>query len=175
MAAVEWPWQYSFPPFFTIQPHNETRAKQIAAWRSLVLDYYRATKQSTLDVAEAQRSELFNNSSIKRKLPQEGIIMILEDLARTGNAEALDKQKRRWLVYWHTLDEWANILYSWAQNSGMTNTVCTFYELVEGDSTADEDFHGLDTEVLVKALQKLEGRGKAEVIMFDDNQGVKFF
>jgi hypothetical protein len=29
------------------------------------------------------------------KLPLEGIVMILDDLARTGNAEPLDKQKHR--------------------------------------------------------------------------------
>jgi hypothetical protein len=29
------------------------------------------------------------------KLPLEGIVMILEDLAKTGNAEPLDKQKHR--------------------------------------------------------------------------------
>ena len=36
---MEWPWQYSFPPFFTLQPHKDTRDKQIEAWRHLVLNY----------------------------------------------------------------------------------------------------------------------------------------
>ena len=56
---MDWPWQYSFPPFFTIQvsillilthahdpwqwlipqPHSATRAKQLEAWRHLVLNY----------------------------------------------------------------------------------------------------------------------------------------
>ncbi|PSN39184.1 hypothetical protein C0J52_14044 [Blattella germanica] len=119
MAAVEWPWQYSFPPFFTIQPHNETKIKQISAWRNLVLDYHKNVKQCHLDIREAQRSPLFCNSSINRKLPLEGILMVLDDLARTGNAEPVDKQKHRWYVYWHTLDEWAEMVYCWAQNSGM--------------------------------------------------------
>jgi hypothetical protein len=35
------------------------------------------------------------------------------------------------------------------------------------------EFHGLDTEVLIKVLRILEARKKAE--LFDDNQGVKFF
>ena len=60
---MDWPWQYSFPPFFTIQvsgpglviyslpnkstadnnfltqPHSATKAKQLEAWRHLVLNY----------------------------------------------------------------------------------------------------------------------------------------
>lgn len=35
----------------------------------------------------------------------------------------------RWHVYWHTLDEWASIVYKWAQDNAMLNTVCTFYEI----------------------------------------------
>lgn len=173
MAAVEWPWQYSFPPFFTIQLHNETRMKQIAAWRTLVLDYHRIRKQYLLDIREAQRAPVFNNTAIDRKLPLEGIVMILEDLAKTGNAEPLDKQKHRWHIYWHTLEEWADMVYSWVQSCGMVNTVCTLYEITEGENTADEEFHGLDTEVLIKVLRTLEASKKAE--LFDDNQGVKFF
>ncbi|XP_023725454.1 vacuolar protein-sorting-associated protein 25 [Cryptotermes secundus] len=173
MASMEWPWQYSFPPFFTIQLHNETRTKQIAAWRNLVLDYHRITKQHILDIREAQRTPLFNNTTIDRKLPLEGIVMILDDLARTGNAEPLDKQKHRWHIYWHTLEEWADLVYSWVQSCGMANAVCTIYEITEGDNTIDEEFHGLDNEVMIKVLQTLGASKKAE--LFDDNQGVKFF
>jgi hypothetical protein len=59
---------YSVPklcPFLCrIQLHNETRTKQIAAWRNLVLDYHRLTKQCLLDIREAQRTSLFNNTAI---------------------------------------------------------------------------------------------------------------
>ena len=37
--VMEWPWQYSFPPFFTLQPHRDPRTKQMEAWRHLVLNY----------------------------------------------------------------------------------------------------------------------------------------
>lgn len=175
MADIVWPWQYGFPPFFTIQPNAETRARQITAWRNLVLEYSSVMKQGVLDVREAQRSPLFNNTSINRTLSQEGITSILEDLARTGNAEPVDKTKHRWYIYWHTLDEWGDLIYSWAQNNGFMNTVCTLYELTSGENTTAEDFYGLDTEILIKSLQRLEQKKKAELIIFDDNQGVKFF
>ncbi|XP_026275778.1 vacuolar protein-sorting-associated protein 25 [Frankliniella occidentalis] len=175
MSEIEWPWQYSFPPFFTIQPHAETKARQLKAWHTLVLNYFKANNLSSLDIREAHQSSLFNNSSIDRKLPPEGILLVLEDLQKSGNATPLDKTRNRWLVYWHTLEEWAAIIYSWAQANGFLNTVCTFFELVSGDDTNEQEFHGLDEEVLLRAIQVLETQKKAEVIPIDDSHGVKFF
>lgn len=37
------------------------------------------------------------------------------------------------------------------------------------------EFHGLDTEVLIRSLKTLEAARKAELILSDDTQGVKFF
>jgi len=37
------------------------------------------------------------------------------------------------------------------------------------------EFYGLDTEVLIRSLKTLEAPRKAELILSDDNQGVKFF
>ncbi|XP_015180277.1 PREDICTED: vacuolar protein-sorting-associated protein 25 [Polistes dominula] len=175
MAEIEWPWQYSFPPFFTLQPHADTKAKQLEAWKSLVLEYYRITKQAIIDVREVHSSPLFNNSAINRKLPSEVVLIILEELSKTGNAMPLDKTKQRWLVYWHTLEEWGDIIYNYAQETGQIGSVCTLYELTQGEETVDQEFHKLDTEVLIRSLRTLEYAKKAELIMFDDNQGVKFF
>ena len=63
-TSFQWPWQYEFPPFFTVQPNTDTRSKQLDAWCDLVLSYHRATKSYLLDVNEAQSSPLFYNSKI---------------------------------------------------------------------------------------------------------------
>nr|XP_059853448.1 vacuolar protein-sorting-associated protein 25 isoform X2 [Delphinus delphis] len=68
--SFEWPWQYRFPPFFTLQPNVDTRQKQLAAWCSLVLSFCRLHKQSSMTVMEAQESPLFNNVKLQRILPQ---------------------------------------------------------------------------------------------------------
>lgn len=121
-----------------MQPHAETKARQLAAWRSLVLDYHSKRKETVLDVQEAVRSPLFYNTSIDRKLNVEFVLLILNDLARTKNAAPSDKNKTRWEIYWHTLDEWASIIYAYASNNGLTNSVCTLFELSQGDNCADE-------------------------------------
>lgn len=55
---------------------------------------------------------------------------------------------------------------------GQLGSVCTFYEIV---NAPDKEFCGIDQDVLLKALRRLEQRKKAEVIHMDDGNGVKFF
>lgn len=119
--------------------------------------------------------ELFTNDSINRKLSNDGKLLVLEELAKTQNAAPIDKKKSQWEIYWHTLDEWANLIYNWTVENGQTNTVCTLFELTNGENTTDQEFYGLDNGVLVKALKVLEEKGKCELMMFDEHQGVKFF
>lgn len=66
--------------------------------------------------------------------------MIIEELVKSGHATALDKSKQRWLISWHTLDEWADLIYSWAQANGLVGSVCTFYELTQDASDQGIDF-----------------------------------
>ncbi|KAG8226091.1 hypothetical protein J437_LFUL006398 [Ladona fulva] len=171
MAEVDWPWQYDFPPFFTIQPHLETQNKQIKAWQSLILDYFKNTKSYVLDVRESQNSPLFNNAKINRIL-----FDIFHEFAEPLFIckSGLSFYNNRWYIYWHTPEEWGSMIYEWIQSNGMVNTVCTLYELVSGDNTVGEEFYGLDVDLLLKALRTLEHKKKAEIIMFDGNEGVKF-
>lgn len=177
-----------------MQPHAETKARQLSAWKALVLDYHRIKKESILDIHEAMRSPLFFNSSINRKLEPDFILLILNDLMHKKNAAPCDKSKNRWEIYWHTLEEWASIIYNYVVNNGLTNSVCTFFELTQSEDVMNEgkykqtlyfpndkllfsflDFYGLNEEVLLKVLKVLEHQRKCELIMMDDKYGVKFY
>ncbi|KAF5297825.1 hypothetical protein FQR65_LT09896 [Abscondita terminalis] len=169
------PWQHSFPPFFTLQPHAETRARQISVWRTLILDYCRSRKICSIDIREASRHTLFSNTSIDRKLNAQILLTILTDLQRTQNADPIDKQKFCWLIYWHTLEEWASIIYDYVSSRGANNSVFTLFELTQGNDVQDEEFCGLGTDILIKALRTLEAQGKCELMLELDEEGVKFF
>lgn len=91
-----------------------------------------------LDIQESLRSPLFYNQVIDRKLEPEFILTILNSLMQSKNAAPCDKAKNRWEIYWHTLDEWANLIYTFVVSNGMTNTVCTFFELTQGDDVVGE-------------------------------------
>uniref|UniRef100_A0A8C4ZWT2 Vacuolar protein-sorting-associated protein 25 n=1 Tax=Gadus morhua TaxID=8049 RepID=A0A8C4ZWT2_GADMO len=126
--SFEWPWQYNFPPFFTLQPNVDTRQKQLAAWCSLALAYCRHHKLYTLDVMESQESPVFNNKKIERKLSTEAIQVVFEELRKKGNLDWLDKNKSRCLVMWRRPEEWGKLIYQWNSTvlrSGYCCVPCT--------------------------------------------------
>ena len=79
-GGFQWPWQYHFPPFFTVQVNSDTRAKQLEAWCRLLLDYHRAHKSYVLDTSEAQSSPLFFNQDINR-IPYNCFLILHSQLA----------------------------------------------------------------------------------------------
>ncbi|KAM8795170.1 vacuolar protein-sorting-associated protein 25 [Eudromia elegans] len=173
--SFAWPWQYNFPPFFTLQPNGDTRRKQLAAWCALVLGYCRRQRLHAMTVREAHDGPLFGNARLQRKLPLEAVQVVLEELRKQGNLEWLDKSKSSFLVLWRRPEEWGKLIYQWVVKNGLTNSVFTLYELTSGDDTENEEFHGLDESMLLRALQALQQEHKAEIITLDDGRGVKFF
>lgn len=78
-------------------------------------------------------------------------------------------------IYWRTPEEWAEMVEAWVEETAQKNSVLTLYELTEGEGTKGTEFHGLDPDILQKALQVLVKRGKAQIFGQEDQQGVKFF
>lgn len=118
-------------------------------------------------------SELFNNSKVSRSLDRESREMLMAELCSSRNASAIGKNTGTYEIYWLTLEEWSNVINLWAVNNGMTNSVLTFFELL--NDHPDQEFHQLSEQVFMKALKHLEGKGKCEVIEIDGSYGVKFF
>ncbi|CDI97629.1 vacuolar protein sorting associated protein 25 [Echinococcus multilocularis] len=76
-------------------------------------------------------------------------------------------------IQWRKASSWAADIEKWVRATGRGNTVCTIYEITDGDDTEGEPFHGLDRAVITEALRYLEKHGKAEIM--DGGEGVKFF
>lgn len=150
-----------------------TLEQQLKVWTNLVIKYHKFNKKCSCNVNED--IELFKNSEINRMLPVDGRILVMEELAKRGLAECQDKKRSQWQIFWFTLDELGEMAYTFANDNAMTNTVCTLFELCQGDNTVDQEFYGIDNSVMVKALKTLEVKGKCEVIIDDDMEGVKFF
>src|SRR5690606_19711745 len=126
-----------------------------------------------LDTIEIQHTPLFYNKTIDRKLSIDGIRTVMDHMVSQKLAKWQDSH--RCFIFWRSLDEWADLIYNWAVSIGNLNTVCTFYELVQGDDTTDQPFYGIGTEVLRTFLEKLQDSGRAEIINVDGTEGVKFF
>ena len=170
--TFDWPWQYNFPPFFTIQCNVDTKSKQMETWCALVLSYHQHHKVFKLHLSDISSSPLFYNKTINRKLSHAAVMQILEALKAKGNIEWEDKNKTSCLVFWKTPQQWADLIHAWVLQSGQINTVCTLHELTQGVNTTNEEFYGLEEWLLIRALKILQSKGFAELIGDD---GVKFF
>jgi ESCRT-II complex subunit VPS25 len=64
MDGFEFPQVWSFPPFFTLQPNEETKTKQTGMWIDIITRFQAVSKQN----AFSPSSSIFTNSSIDSKL-----------------------------------------------------------------------------------------------------------
>ena len=78
-------------------------------------------------------------------------------------------------VFWKRPEEWGDSIHSWVEETGQKGVVLTFYELVNGEGTRGEEFHGMGQELFQRALSTLVKRGKAQVFGGEGAEGVKFF
>ncbi|GJC89720.1 vacuolar protein-sorting-associated protein 25 [Colletotrichum liriopes] len=124
--------------------------------------------------AAAAPEELFHNKTLNKRLSLADAREVLEFMRKDGRAEALPASTDVFWVYWRTPDEWAAVIEGWIDETAQKGVVLTLYELTEGEGTRGR-FHGLDPDLLAKALQILVKRGKAQIFGQEDSQGVKFF
>jgi len=91
-----------------------------------------------------------------------------------ARAEWLGTEKSSAWIWWRKPEEWATLIASWVEATGQKGSVLTLYELIEGEATEKQEFHGMDMEVMRKSLNTLAKKGKAQVFGEADQQGVKF-
>lgn len=147
---------------------------QLEAWRSLILDYCQHKKIQQLNLRDLHNKPPFCNPSIDRRLSLEAMQVIIASMVEKRFAEWTDREREKCLVYSRPIEQWAQIILDYVKEKSLHNTIVTFYEMLEGDSTEGREFHGLDETIFLKALKVLERSGKATVIEMDGNKGVKF-
>ncbi|KAI8631315.1 ESCRT-II complex subunit-domain-containing protein [Xylariaceae sp. FL1651] len=187
--TFEFPREYHFPPFFTRQPNLSTRHSQDMKWASLILSYCAFHRLFKLSLTSPATEDLFYNRRIGRRLSLADAREVLEFMRRDGRVEYVKGSEGKgggrgeegggggdivW-VWWKTPEEWAGLVESWVDETAQKGTVLTLYELTEGEDAKGTEFHGLDPELLQKALQVLVRRGKAQIFGQEDQLGVKFF
>jgi ESCRT-II complex subunit VPS25 len=196
------PATYNFPPFFTPQPNTNTRHSQLQKWSSLIQSWCRHHRQYRLSLIEAIDTPLFHNSQLHKRLDLREARAVIDWMARSeseggdGRAEWIEAGNQApktvaW-IWWRRPEEWADAIADWVEGTGQRGVVLTVYELVSGDATVSQgtfasdswlgamltgvlEFHGMDNDAMLKALNVLVKRGKAQVFGGEGQEGVKFF
>ncbi|RGP80912.1 hypothetical protein FLONG3_962 [Fusarium longipes] len=176
-TSFKFPREYHFPAFFTRQTNLTTLHAQRNKWADIILAYARHNRIFRLSLSEAADSDLFVNRKLDRRLQFDDIRDVVSFMHTDGRVEYVGGGTSGDVVfvYWRKPEEWAELVENYIEESGQKGSVLTVYELVEGDGTKGNDIHGMDTDVLLKALNVLVKRNKAQIFGQDDSLGVKFF
>ena len=166
----------SFPPFYTLQPAESTRERQLALWTKLVLEQALKPGEQAV-VLDLASFPAFVNAKLNRSMDLEGRRAVGEALVQSQNATWEDSTKTRLLLSRRTVDGWASVIYDWARESGRVGGApSTVYEIYSGEDSQATELFNLHPDVCFSALKMLERQGKAVIIQGDtvDTTGVKF-
>jgi len=177
--SFEFPREHRFPPMYTLQPNLNSRAVQLDKWSKMVQSYCAHARVFRLD-AEAQEA-IFSNKTINKRFSDQAIREVLGVMKAEGRAEPIKPEAAAaaagdgvplMFIYWRTPEEWAEEIEAWLARTGQQKgSVLTVYEVANGDGTRGSELHGIDEDVLRKALAVLAKRGKAQMI--GEGQGFK--
>jgi ESCRT-II complex subunit VPS25 len=168
---------YSYPPYFTLQPNEESRQRQLQLWRKLVVQYCEATRTFVLNL-DQEESAIFTNKSIDRNLGREGRELVCDGLVQNEQALWLppEKAKQRCLVTRVPIRIWAQTILR-VVNDRFTTKTMALVNLYSGEDVQGTELDGLPEELVLRALKALKAEGKVALFSLDDGsgaQGVKF-
>lgn len=166
------------PPFFTLQPIEKTKQTQFEMWIDLIAVWLKQQKKTVIYVNKDCNNFPFTNKKINRSLKVNDIRELLDYMSSLKYGTWTDDEKTMFSVSWKSMNEWATMIYKWANDNGQIKKILTLYDIHSGDSTQGEDFHGLDSGLILKILDVLEDEGKCQVFKDGsvvDEYGVKFY
>ena len=171
-----------FPPFYTLQPNLSTRARQLELWSTLITDYAAHHRLFRLSLSSPP-ADLFDNSSLRRRLKAADVRAVLDYMADPANGTRVEwtppairgVPSDAVYVWWRSAGEWAERVYGWVEETGQKGAVLTVYELREGEGVRDREWREMDEGMLRKVLGALVKRGKAQMFGSEGADGVKFF
>lgn len=176
-SNYKFPDYYDWPFFFTIQKHAETRIKQLFMWADLIKSFCRENKIWRLTKSQFLNS-FAKNSKINRKLSNDAASLIFDFMVEKQIAMFVNVKNNRdeIFVLWKSLPEWEEFIYSAATKHHRIETIETLEYIVNDDDNSSEEFFGMDKDLLVLILQKLERIKRCMLLMDDNNRyvGVKF-
>jgi ESCRT-II complex subunit VPS25 len=152
---------WHFPPLFTLQPNQSTRAAQLREWQDIVCAFCAATRQEVISLDDCP---VWENRELARRLPPEGTRAVADFMTRSGRAAPERGSATLLRVKWRDEKEWARLLFEYADRVGARGgdpVLVGELRRVEG-----ADFCGLEAQTLVGALRELARQGRA--LVFDD-------
>ena len=128
-------------------------------------------------MGELYDSEICNNAGIQRRLSMDSLGKVAEWMQSNKFGEFTAESRESIFVYWRSLQEVAQAIHRWADNTGRIGSVEVILDLTDDSANRNEIFYQMPVEIVLRACAALQEVGKAQVIYSDstDTHGVKFF
>ncbi len=149
-----------FPPFFTLQPNDATRATQLEQWGGLLLAHCRHQRVTLLPALAEW--PLWSNPRLQRTLPAEGIAAVAEHLVARRRAEWADAARVTLRVLFKTVEEWGVLVLAAVQRCGYYDELKTLSDMSE-DLGLGQEFYRLEDELMVRVLRHLAAKGHCQI------------
>lgn len=147
---VEKPWMY-------VTPTDQAQLQSWGStWGDFLLDFAEFKAIHILNLLEVRKEFPFSNRLIKKKLSMDQMQRVGENLIDRDFGAWWDERKTRLRIYWKVLEEWSEIIYEWALQTG--RELVSLFELVN----ACEIWSSLPQEELQEILRRLVARNLAE-------------
>ena len=162
----------SFPPFFTLQPVDATRAAQLDEWRKLLVTHCAHLRAPTLVL---RTWPLLENRDLQRRLSDEGVAAVAEAVIRAGSGEWADAPQCTTLrVFWRSPAEWAQRALAYMRDAGRTGAgnagaFVSVFELRGG--SGDAPLADLDADSAVRVLELLADQGRLVFVAGSEDDG----
>lgn len=101
-----------------------------------------------------------------RKLTTDGINIIFEFFVEKRYAIYTSKNKDEIFVLWKSLTEWEDFIYTSAVKHHRIESIETLEYIINDEDNMNEEFYGMDKDLLVIILQALERIGKCMVRVY---------
>lgn len=159
----KFPEYYSWPFFFTLQKHTETRKKQLLMWTELILNFCKDNKVWRLSKSVFYEN-LGKNPKINRKISLDAIETIFAFMIEKKSAMYVKQNsKDEIFVLWKTLAEWEEFIHQSAVNRHSIEKLETLDYITQDEDNKNEEYYQMDRELLIMILQQLETAGKCTV------------
>lgn len=146
-------------------------------WSDSILTYCKSKGLYSISLGELYASEICSNPAINRKLSMDSLEQICTWMGSNQFGEFTSESKDRIFVYWRSIQEVAEAIHKWADETGRIGSVETVLDLCDDDENKKQIFYKMPVEIVLKACASLQQVGKAQVFYSDntDTHGVKFF
>lgn len=157
---------HSFPPFYTLQPNEETQIAQLDQWAQILLKWAEFNKVWSIDQngtpidSDSTTSTIFTNDDIDRKCSQELISKVFKQVIKSGNG--IVDSDNNLLILPKSIQFYSNELKSKLESNGLTNVMLTIYEL-------QQDYTNLPMSHLKLILDNLQDSGFIKIVRDDDD------